>query len=270
MRGKLQPDFMHSFANNYQAEPPGQNAAIASGSTHPEHANPTQGQDSVVDQSLSNRFPQPLSSEASSLPSRPQTERNFRRSGSLTAPRTITFSEVFKNVQREDSKEKHFIVEFPKQSKKWYILRCDEHDMNFGDHPFSSAGCHIDSEAHGCIPRSHERCISELGVLVLDCTPRRAKRNNKAYREVLKGGYEPKQWNTQLDRSHRSRTARIRNHGSTGTKPNHTGSRPAELVKPFEGIVNPIPGEVYQGAQQRPGRMEAQWCLVVCLPLKNW
>lgn len=142
--------------------------------------------------------------------------------------------------------------------------------MNFGDNPFTSAGCHIDSEAHGCIPRSYESCISELGVLVLDCTLKRAKRNNKAYREVLKGGYEPKQWNTKLGRPHRSRTARIRKHGSTGTKSDHTGSRPTELVKPFEGIVNPVPGEVYQGAQQRPGRMEPQWCLVVCLPLKNW
>lgn len=270
MRGKLRPQFRHYFANNDQAESPRQNGAIVSGSVHPEPANPTQGQGSVMDQSLSNRFPQSGSSEASSVPLRPQTERNFQRSGSLTAPRTITFSEVFKNMQRKDSKEKHYIVEFPKQSKKWYILRCDEHDMNFGDNPFTSAGCHIDSEAHGCIPRSYESCISELGVLVLDCTPKRAKRNNKAYKEVLKSGYEPKQWNTKLGRSHRSRAAWIRKHGSTGTKADHTGSRPAELVKPFEGIVSPAPGEVYQGAQQRPGRMEPQWCLVVCLPLKNW
>lgn len=221
-----------------------------------------------MDRSSSGGFPDAFSSGASSLPSRPQTERNVQRSNGLTFPRTITFDEVFENVRGGDSQEKHFIVEFPQDSNKWFILRRDKHDMNFGEYPFSSAGCHIDSDAHGHIPRTHENCILELGVLVLGCTSERAENNNETYKEALQGGYKPKQGNMKL-RRHR-RTSRIPKYGSVETKQHHNGSRPAGLFMPFDGIVNPVPGEVYQGAQQKPGRTEPQWCLVVCLPLKNW
>lgn len=140
--------------------------------------------------------------------------------------------------------------------------------MNFGEYPFSSARCHIDSDAHGHISRTYENCILKLGVLVLGCTSKRAESNNEVYKKALQGGYKPKQGNMKL-RKHR-RTGRIPNNGAIGKKPHHNGPRPAGLFKPFEGIVNPDPGEVYQGAQQKPGRVEHQWCLVVCLPLRNW
>lgn len=265
-----QPIFRHSVADSDQAEPPGRSTTTASGLSSPESPNSIQGPgDNAMDRSSPDRFPEAFSSGASSLPSIPQTERNvLQRPDCLTVPRTITFEEVFENVRREDSQEKHFIVEFPQDSNKWYILRCDKHDMNFGEYPFSSARCHIDSEAHGHIPRTYENCILELGVLVLGCTSKKAESNNEAYKEALQGGYKPKQGNMKL-RRHR-RTGRIPNNDAIGTKPHHNGPRPAGLFRPFEGIVNPDPGEVYQGAQQKPGRKEPQWGLVVCLPLKDW
>lgn len=148
------PASLNSVADSDQVESPGRNTATASG-FNPESLNSAQGLgDDFGARSSSNRFPEALSAEASSLPSTPQTERTVRRPSSLTAPRTITFDEVWENVRREDSQEKHFIVEFPRHSNKWYILRCDDHDMNFGEYPLSSAGCHIDSDAHGHIPRT--------------------------------------------------------------------------------------------------------------------
>lgn len=186
------------------------------------------------------------------------------------APRTITFDEVFDNVQRSDSQDKHFIVEFPHDSNKWYILRCDEHNMNFGEYPFSSAGCHIDSGAHGHVPRTNQNSISELGVLVLGCDATRAERNNLAYTKALLGGYKPKPGVTRPHRRRRSRTGRTPKYASKVAKPGHSGARPAGLFMPFEGIVNPVPGEVYQGGQLKRGRGELQWYLVVCLPLDNW
>lgn len=267
--GGCQLTFLYFTADSGQAEPPGRNTATASGLSHAETLNSTQGPgDSVVPRSSSNKLPQPLSLRASSLPPRPQTEREAQRSSSLTAPRTIIFDEVFENVRREDSQEKHFIVEFPHHSNKWYILRCDEHDLNFGEHPFSSARCHIHSEAHGHMPRTQENCILELGVPVLGCTSKRAEENNEAYKKVLNGGYKPKQGNTK-SKSHKRRRRRSK-YGSTDTGADQSGSRPAGLFKPFEGIVTPEPGEVYLGAQHKPGRMEPQWSLVVCLPLRNW
>ncbi|KAG6354715.1 hypothetical protein INS49_004733 [Diaporthe citri] len=258
-------------ADPFDRSAPGRNTVIASSLSRPESPDSTQGPgDIAVDRSSSNMFPQALSQRVLSLPSRPQTERNVQRSSSLTAPSTITFDEVFKSVRSKDSQNKHFIVEFPQHSSKWYILWCNKHDMNFGEYPFSSAGCHIDSEAHGHLPRTHENCISELGVLVLGCTSKRAESNNEAYKEALQGGYKPKQGNTKSHKKGRPRTSHTHNHGSIETKRRHNGSRPAGLFKPFEGIVNPVPGDVYQGAQHKPGRMEPQWWLVVRLPLRNW
>lgn len=259
--------FLYFTADSDQAQPPERNTATASGLSHAEIADSTQGPGaSVMSQSSSKKFPQALSPRASSLPPRPRTEREARRSSSLTTPRTITFDEVFENVRREDSREKHFIVEFPHHSNKWYILRCDEHDLNFGENPFSSARYHIRSEAHGHMPRTRENCISELGVLVLGCTSKRAEENNEAYKQVLNGGYKPKQGNTKSHKKRRPRTK----YGSNDTGADHSSSRPAGLFKPFEGVTDPVPGEVYQGAQHKPGRMEPQWSLVVCLPLRNW
>lgn len=112
--------------------------------------------------------------------------------------------------------------------------------MNFGEYPFSSARCHIHSEAHGHMPRTHENCILELGVLVLSCTSQRAESNNKAYKEALQGGYKPKQGNTKSHRKRTTTTDRNSNHGSIGTEPHHNSSQLAGLFKPFEGIVNPV------------------------------
>lgn len=265
------PAFRNSIADGDQAESPGRNTATAS-DLNPESLNSAQGLgDGIVGRSSSNRFPEALSAEASSLPSTPQTGRTVRRPSSLTATRTITFDEVYKNVRSEDSQEKHFIVDFPRHSNKWYILRCDEHDMNFGEYPLSSAGCHIDSEVHGHIPRTCENSILQLGVLVLGCTSELAESSNEAYKEALQGGYKPKQGNIKKVRRKRKRkTGRVPKYGSAVEKVDHYGPGPAGLFKPFEGIVNPIPGKVYQGAQPKPGSMEPQWFLVVCLPLRNW
>lgn len=261
-----QLDLRHLVADNDQAETPECNGATVSGLSRPVSPDHTQGPgDTAVNQSLS------LSPSASSPLPRTQTERISQRSSSLTAQKTITFDEVFHNVQKEDSQEKHFIVEFPLDSNKWYILRCDEHDKNFGEYPFIAARNHIDSEAHGHLPRTQENCISELGVLVLYCSPKRAERSNEAYRKALQDGYKPKQGN--IGRSHRRRsraTTGIPTSSPTLTNRDHNHSRPAGLFNPLKGIVSPVPGEVYQGAQQKPGRSGPQWCLVVCLPLKNW
>lgn len=106
---------------------------------------------------------------------------------------------------------------------------------------------------------------------MLGCTSELAESSNEAYKAALQGGYKPKQGNIKKVRRKRKRkTGRVPRYGSAGEKVDHYGPRPAGLFKPFEGIVNPIPGKVYQGAQPKPVSMEPQWCLVVCLPLKNW
>lgn len=203
---------------------------------------------------------------APSPPPRQQPEQSEQRPRSLTSQKTITYREVYENVKKEGSQDKHFIIRFPRRSDKWYILRCDEHDMNFGEFPFSSARNHLDSEAHGHIPRTSENSIAQLGVRVLDCNVRRAKRNNRAYRKALQGGYMPKQCKKKR---RRSRAAGVSRNVPSSLKPGHNTVQPAVQSGPFDGIIDPIPGVVYQGAQRASGR-ELRWYLVVCLPLGNW
>lgn len=231
----------------------------------------TQGSgDGFVDPRPAGRSPLVLSPKAPSTPSTQQPERSKKRPGNPTAPKTTKFDEVYENVRRDDSREKHFIVEFPPRSKSWYIIRCDEHGMNFGEYPFSSAANHIHSEAHGYTSRTNENCVAELGVLVLGCDAKRAEQNNHAYRMSLLSGYKPKQGSREYRKRHRYRFSRGSKHAPNVSKPGHNRSRPAGLFRPFEGFVNPTPGNVYQGAQRKTGHDEIHWCLVVCLPLETW
>lgn len=103
------------------------------------------------------------------MPPTQQPARTPLPSSGRGAPKTITYDEVFANVQNKDSREKHYIVEWPHNSNRWYILRCDKHDMNFGEHPFTSARSHLYSEAHGFVERVQDTSVRELGVLVTGC-----------------------------------------------------------------------------------------------------
>ncbi|KAG8164342.1 hypothetical protein KVR01_006260 [Diaporthe batatas] len=158
---------------------------------------------------------------------------NLQPGQQILTRKTITYREVFENVQDKDSREKHYIVEWPRKSNKWYILRCDEHDLNFGEHPFTSARSHLYSEAHGFIER-------------------RANRSNMAYKKALADGYQPK--------GHGRKRRRKAGHGSKPAahrpRPTHGVLRPAGTSTQFDGIIDPIPGEVYEGAQRQPGRSE--------------
>lgn len=219
------------------------------------------------------RSPQVVSPNSPSLPSGQQPERSGQKSSSLTAQDTITYDEVFESVRKEGSREKHFIVQWPEKSNTWYILRCEKHDMNFGEYVFSSASSHLHSEAHGHVPRTKEHAIRELGVLVLGCDARRANRSNLVYKKALQAGYKPKQGNMGPRKRHRSRAGGVSKHVPNKSKSDRSASRATRPSRPsqaFEGIVDPIPGVVYQGAQQEPGRSGLQWYLVVCLPLDNW
>jgi hypothetical protein len=218
-----------------------------------------------------------MSQSGPPLPSiqQPGHERSGQRSSSLTAQKTITYDEVFDNVQREGSREKHFIIEWPQKSNKWYILRCEKHEKNFGENVFTSARSHLHSEAHGYVPRTKEHSIQELGVLVVGCDARRAKRSNLAYKKALEDGYKPKQGNMgpRKRKRHRSRGGRASKHVPNKRKSDRSTLRPSgqpRASRAFQGIIDPIPGEVYQGALRIPGRSELHWYLVVCLPLDNW
>ncbi|GKT48506.1 uncharacterized protein ColSpa_08687 [Colletotrichum spaethianum] len=109
-------------------------------------------------------------------------ERNHQASGDtppkrLKGEETITFEEVYKGF---DGHPRYMIFPFPKDADKWYILRCKEHDMDFGLKPVLSASRHLCNPDHATKSRGIEVVISLFGLRVLDCDKGKAEKNNAA------------------------------------------------------------------------------------------
>ncbi|KAL2261837.1 hypothetical protein VTK26DRAFT_3190 [Humicola hyalothermophila] len=111
--------------------------------------------------------------------------------------RTITFSEVYGKPAKLDADgkpiptAKHIIVQYPPNSGKFYILKCDEHGVHFGEHPLRGAAKHLASAQHGNMCKAHVTAIATLGHLVLDCTQEMADLNNAEVLEAFRNGYKP-------------------------------------------------------------------------------
>lgn len=94
----------------------------------------------------------------------------------------ISFDEVY---QSGEANPKDIIVEYPRSSGKYYILRCSDCKIPpFAPFdPIRAAGKHLDIAKHGHQSRSNENAIKKLGIRVLNCTKELSDKNNKAYRE---------------------------------------------------------------------------------------
>ncbi|KAI1333631.1 hypothetical protein F5Y15DRAFT_421662 [Xylariaceae sp. FL0016] len=91
--------------------------------------------------------------------------------------RTVAFDDVY---QDGEAANKDFIVEWPPASKKWYILKCEEHGKRFATRqPLIGAAKHLSSKVHG-LTRNHDVAVRTLGYLVEDCNAERMRLNNQA------------------------------------------------------------------------------------------
>ncbi|KAI1098366.1 hypothetical protein F4804DRAFT_338281 [Jackrogersella minutella] len=102
--------------------------------------------------------------------------------------RTITFNEVYQNG---NAKHKDTIVEWPINSRKWYILKCEEHSLRFTRNSVQGAAQHLNGNGHGFPDRNRDLAVKTLGYLVLDCTKGLAKLNNQIAEEAYASGYRP-------------------------------------------------------------------------------
>ncbi|RSL47248.1 hypothetical protein CEP54_013483 [Fusarium duplospermum] len=90
--------------------------------------------------------------------------------------RTIPFDEVFQNEEA-----KHIITQYPKGHGFWYILRCEEHDIDFRTHPLRAASAHLRSRQHGRRQdTTGPAVIAHFGTKVLNCNEKLARKNNAA------------------------------------------------------------------------------------------
>ncbi|RSM04617.1 hypothetical protein CEP52_006779 [Fusarium oligoseptatum] len=90
--------------------------------------------------------------------------------------RTIPFDEVFQNEE-----VKRIITQYPKGHGSWYILGCEEHDLDFRTHPLRAASAHLRSRQHGRRQdTTGPAVITHFGIKVLNCNEKLARKNNAA------------------------------------------------------------------------------------------
>jgi hypothetical protein len=137
------------------------------------------------------RAPSPTGSPTPLAPAVPAESAVVPTSTPVKPPseRTITFDEVF-GTPEKPAQYKHIIVQFPPSTGDWYILRCDEHGVHFGEHPLRGAAKHLASAQHGFMSKAHALAIEVLGHKVVDCTKEKAEMNNQAVLMAFKAGYK--------------------------------------------------------------------------------
>ncbi|RWA10100.1 hypothetical protein EKO27_g4995 [Xylaria grammica] len=142
----------------------------------------------ALQEALESRARRPLHIDTSVGPLRTPVSVTSTTGDELGASRTITFGEVYQNGHAQ---HKDTIVEFPPNSRQWYILKCEEHDIRFGQRPIAGAAKHLNGQPHGGLPRSHALAIKILGYRVIDCNERLAQLNNKVVSDAFADGYKP-------------------------------------------------------------------------------
>lgn len=183
--------------------------------------------------------------------------------------KTINFNKVFQDGNAE---YKHRIIEYPVDSGQWYILRCDEHYMHFGHSTLLiQAFRHLHSKSHGSQPQGTATAVRELGIRVQNCDASKAAQNNAAFAAALKGGYQVLKGKPSLkeavSRSRLAAALRVTHErGRSGDGDNSEGEEAAtqrirSRSRPFNGITNPVAGELYLG------RWRSRWHAAIMLPI---
>ncbi|KAK4133728.1 hypothetical protein BT67DRAFT_42071 [Trichocladium antarcticum] len=177
------------------------------------------------------------------------------------AQRTVIFEEVYAAPPQRDQNGKlilapgyrHVIVQYPSGTGDFYILKCDEHGVHFGEHPLRGAAKHLASAQHGNMSKAHATAIATLGHLVLGCTPELAEKNNARVVEAFKeGAYKP------FNANYLSQTKRAelgfpplespmvqKAAAQRGSLERPSATSPARVRKQFAGIVDPVSSRFY-------------------------
>ncbi|KAI9164048.1 hypothetical protein HJFPF1_05683 [Paramyrothecium foliicola] len=170
--------------------------------------------------------------------------RGRSRARSPSNPDRVTsFDDVY---QGGLAKSKHLIIEYPKQSGLWYIVKCEKHNKRFyGEQPLAGACRHVTSKAHN-ESGAHDDVIRLLGVQVRDCNQELADKNNQAVRDSLSLDF-PFPGSAQ---SKKSKGKKRRREDEADLSDGIDWANDAELPhhrnsRRNDGIADPVVGDVY-------------------------
>ncbi|KAJ3459355.1 hypothetical protein MRS44_015428 [Fusarium solani] len=206
------------------------------------------------------------SNKRKASPSRPTAPKRQRRGREKN---TITFAEVFRNG---NAPVKRIIVQYPPDYGKWYIIRCQRHNVNFKENPLKAASRHICQSKHPNMPRNYVSVIKTMGYQVLDCDEDLAEQNNAVAREAFGIRSQPRSADSievgydtiapVPERPFRDDDGDYEEEGG-GEYTLETSS--STRRRSFMVITDPTPGEVYQVYW----RMLKKWTAAIVLPLEN-
>lgn len=140
--------------------------------------------------------------------------------------KTIEFAEVY-----QDGKPEHHIADY---KGKWYIFRCDKHNMHFGEKPIKGAAKHLSADTHNNQTREYRLATDLLGIEVLNCDAEGQRISNEAFSKALDDGYQP---------LGNPPAARIR--PQTRRRLTAMSARCRSQRNIDEAVLDPAPGEIY-------------------------
>lgn len=118
------------------------------------------------------------------MPKRRKTDilTNGHKKARLESTRkSIHYDAVY---QHQRAAKKHIIV---RRHAKFYILRCDQHDISFDDNPYLNSKKHL-REDHGITATGHDTAIKHFGVEVIECDDAKLEQNNVVAEKAIQDG----------------------------------------------------------------------------------
>lgn len=162
------------------------------------------------------------------------------------------FDEVY---QEGHAETKRIIVEHPKGTDLWYIIRCQDCPRDFKDSPLRTAGAHLHSSQHRCQLRDATHVVENFGIRVLDCNKELAEKNNDVARLAFRRQEDEalRAWKASED-------------SQAPRPPDDTAASGSRHGRRGGGdIVSPTPGQIYLGYW---GKAKKSWP-VLSLPTAN-
>ncbi len=250
-----------------------QNAAVSGGSL----GTPVPGTQNAASQNANSTQDEP---EQLTPRSMSQSCTGSFATTTTTIARELEFDEVFQGGKAE---VKNMIVQHPKRSENWYILRCEEHEQKFGPRVLLAASKHIHSRSHDYQPKTFNRAIELLGWRVLNCTAEKAEENNNVFQAEWAAAHGAAAHGAAKRDSRSSRAAAEGFHDDSSPFCGNVG-RPWSALEfhgdgiydqlrtssglkaaAFKGLADPVAGHVYQAFWPKDER----WYAVVVLSISD-
>ncbi|KAG4275437.1 hypothetical protein FPRO04_08350 [Fusarium proliferatum] len=153
---------------------------------------------------------------------------------------SIHFNAVYQNRR---AAKKHTIIRIPEDEDpvrpaKFYILRCEHHDIDFNDNPLQAGLAHL-SEAHQDENPSFETVVQHFGYELIGCDDEKLIQNNKVATESFQKGERGARDFIRVTDSPSPNTSRKKT--SNAAKKGRSSRKSRNTINPRDLV----PGDVY-------------------------